>query len=194
MIGSMPLQVATPADWVSAPLADFPAFLQDHASCERKAAATCMSMVAKYSDRHALVEPMVSLAREELEHFAQVYRVMHRMGVELGDDCKDDYVRKILRACRHEDRDQTFLDRLVISGLIEARGWERFAMLGKALSDPELGDFYQTLARSEAGHYKVFLRLAEHYFPKEEVDEAVTRLAAAEADALTSTPWGPRLH
>ena len=54
----------------------FDAFLIDHAACERKASATGMWFVVRYPDRPVLLDPLIAFAREELEHFHRVYRVI----------------------------------------------------------------------------------------------------------------------
>ena len=48
-------------------LADFNAFLRDHASAE-KASGMALSMVSHYPDQTTLVSAMVDLAVEELNH------------------------------------------------------------------------------------------------------------------------------
>lgn len=188
-----PLLSATPSGWADVALADLGAFLQDHANCERKAAALCMSFISKYPHRTMLIDPMVSLAREELEHFAQVFRIMQKRGLALISAEKDPYVQVMMQAVR-ADGDERFLDRLIVSGLIEARSCERFQLTTEALSDPWLKDFYQTLARAEAGHYRVFFRLAEKMFSQADVSEAVDRLSRAEDRAMRAAPWRPAVH
>jgi len=189
----LPLRVATPEIWAGVALADFDAFLLDHASCERKAAANCMSFIARCSDRPALVEPLVSLAREELEHFGQVYRLIQRRGLCLGPDEKDPYVNLLLGGVRKEPQER-LLDRLIAASLIEARSCERFQLVAQRLEDPELRDFYQTLCRSEAGHYRVFVRIAARLFPEAAVAEALERLARREAEAMLATPFRAAVH
>ncbi len=192
---SLPLIGTTPKEWTQKILANFDMFLLDHASCERKAAALAMSFISKYADRKCLIEPMVSLAREELEHFAQVYRLLVKRGIAHDrPDEKDDYVNGILQKLRH-GRDERFLDRLLMSGLVEARGYERFAILSHALHDePELKTFYHDLARKELGHYRIFFNIAEIYFSKEEVAEATARIAQYEYESMMQTPLTSRLH
>jgi tRNA-(ms[2]io[6]A)-hydroxylase len=176
----LPLRAATPAGWAAFVASGFDDFLLDHASCERKAAMLCLSLVAQYSDRPFLVEPLVTLAREELDHFGQVYRLLNSRGLILGQDEKDPYVNELLKTARSGPLER-LLDRLALSALIEARGCERFGLLAEALTDPELRAFYQTLSRAEAGHYRVFIRIAERFFPPAEVEAAVDRLAPLEA-------------
>lgn len=189
----LPLLAATPADWAATALADLSAFLLDHASCERKAAMLCLSMVSQYPDRPFLVEPLITLAREELDHFQQVYRLLGRRGLVLGQDEKDPYVNEFLKAARSGPRER-LLDRLVIAALIEARGCERFGLVADYLDDPELKPFYAMLSRAEAGHYRVFIRIAERFFTPAEVQAAVDRLAPLEARAMLGSPFRHALH
>ncbi len=188
-----PLQAWTAPGWAAVALADFPAFLQDHAACERKAAAACLSLVGKYSEHPFLVEPLVSLAREELEHFQQVFRLLTKRGIKLALTDKDPYVKALLAKARHGD-DEHLVDRLVISALIEARSCERFELVAAEIKDPELADFYATLARAEAGHHRVFLRIAERFFAPAVVAAALNRLGAAEAEIMRAVVWRPAVH
>lgn len=190
---NFPLRSRTDRRWAATAVADFGSFLQDHAQCERKAAALCMSFVSKYPDQTVLVDPMISLAREELEHFAQVFRLMQKRGLALLPAERDVYVQIMTEEVRSDSRVR-LLDRLIVSGLIEARSSERLQLVGEALTDPGLREFYLTLARSEAGHYRVFFRLAEKIFPHEDVRTAVERLTLAEDKAMKKSPWRCAVH
>lgn len=190
---NLPLKAPTPQAWTEVVLSAFDTFLLDHASCERKAAALCLSFIAKYSDFPFVAEPMVTLAREELDHFGQVYRLITRRGLKLGLDERDPYVNTLLSVMR-SNPEERLLDRLVVSGLIEARGYERFLLLAEALTDPELKDFYETLGRAEAGHYRVFIRIAERMYPKGEVERAVERLATKESEIMLASALRPAVH
>lgn len=190
----LPLKAKTPAEWVHHPLADFDNFLLDHASCERKAAALAMSLISKYTEKKALIEPMVCLAREELEHFHEVWRIISRRGIATNPhDEKDPYVTAILAGLRH-GKDERFLDRLLTSALIEARGYERFQLISEALNDPELKDFYKGLSEREAGHYMIFIRVARQYYSEKEIAERLDYIADLEAKAMLETPFSWRLH
>src|SRR5881397_3710825 len=114
------LRFKTPKEWLTAVFADFDAFLLDHAACERKAAATGMSFVVRYPDKSALIEPLIEFAREELEHFQIMYRIIHARGLILSDDYKDPYVNALRGQVRNGVR--TMLqDKLVVAGLHDAR-------------------------------------------------------------------------
>lgn len=189
----MPLACPTPLTWVDAVLSDFPRFLQDHAACERKASANAMSMVSKFPDQEALLEPMICLAKEELIHFHEMFRLLQKKGLTLGVDEKDPYVSQMLKAVRHGRREH-FLDRLLVAGLIEARGCERFALLAEHLVDGEMKVFYERLAREEGGHFRVFLRLARHFYSDEEVEPRLAELIEIEAQAMLAVPPRPAVH
>jgi tRNA-(ms[2]io[6]A)-hydroxylase len=167
--------------------------LLDHACCERKAAASALALIARHSRQPQVVEPMVALAREELDHFGQVYRLLQRRGLELGPDDKDPYVNKLLAGVRPEPETR-LLDRLVASAFIEARSCERFQLVAAALPDGDLKDFYTMLHRAEAGHGRVFTRIAGRLFPAPAVAAAIARLAAIEAAAMLATPWRSAVH
>ena len=53
--------------------------------------------------------------------------------------------------------------------LIEARSCERFKRLSEGLNDAYLRKFYRRFMESEAGHYTLFIELAETYIDKEKV-------------------------
>jgi tRNA-(ms[2]io[6]A)-hydroxylase len=187
------LAIPTPEGWLDVVLADFDAFLLDHAACERKASATGMSFVVRYPDRRELLEPMIAFAREELEHFHQVYRLIEARGLTLGPDEKDPYVAPLMRWVR-VGRDERLLDRLVLGGVVEARGCERFGLVARGLPPGELADFYMGLTRSEARHVGLFHRLARQLFPREEVDARVAELLDVEAELVTRLQLRPALH
>ncbi len=66
------LQTSTDPRWVQVALGDLDAVLVDHAHCEKKAAATAMSLVSAYPERERLVRRLSAIAIEELHHFRQV--------------------------------------------------------------------------------------------------------------------------
>jgi len=190
---NLPLRVPSPKDWLQAVEADFDVFLVDHAGCERKAAAAAMSLVGRFADRKVLIEPMICLAREELAHFHEVYRLLAQRGLQLAPGEQDPYVKALLRHARHGNEEH-FLDRLLVSGVIEARSCERFLLLGQALTDPNLSNFYLRLGREEAGHYMIFLRIARNYFSEKTINERLDQLLDVEASIMLSTPLRPAVH
>jgi len=189
----LPLVVPTPAAWLEVVLGDFDAFLLDHAACERKASATGMAFVVRYPDRRELLAPMIAFAREELEHFEQVYAIIEARNLTLGPDRKDPYVEALSRWVR-TGRDERLLDRLVLGGVVEARGCERFGLVAAGLPAGELKDFYTELTRSEARHVGLFHRLARQLFSAMEVDARVRDLLAHEGEVVARLELRPALH
>jgi tRNA-(ms[2]io[6]A)-hydroxylase len=90
--------------------------------------------------------------------------------LKLGKQRKDEYVNKLIAfEKKGGNPDERFLDRLLIFALIEARSCERFKRLSEGLNDEYLRNFYRRFMESEAGHYHLFIELAETYVEKETV-------------------------
>ena len=142
---NLDLAVDSKQEWIDAVMADFPAFLQDHADCERKASAMAMSFVAKYPNRVEIIPELIEIGIEELEHFQQVYELMEKKGIQLQHSIGEDpYLKKLLKLC-HSGRTERFLDRLLIASIVETRGAERFRLVSEAQTDPDLHRFYKIL-------------------------------------------------
>lgn len=189
------LRFSTPKAWLDAVFSDFDAFLLDHAACERKASATGMSFVVRYPDKAPLIEPLIEFAREELEHFQIVYRLIAERGLTLGDDYKDPYVNALRAQCRGQ-RETLLLDRLVVAGVVEARGCERLFMVAEALTtrDARLSEIYLELARAESRHHGLFFRLARLLFSEREVGERAAQLLDFEAALVAELPHRAAVH
>ncbi len=187
------LKSATHPEWVNVILDNFDAFMQDHANCERKASALALSMVMKYPDRKKMIPHLIRLAQEELDHFAEVYALMEARNLPMGREEKDPYVNQLLSHCRSQPEER-FLDRMLISSIIEARGAERFGIIADALSDPDLKRFYKELWAAEMKHGHLFANLASHYFSETEIYERLDPLLAAEAEIIAALPWRASLH
>lgn len=164
------LQLPTDPRWVDLASISLEDILTDHAYCEQKAATTCISLIQRYSDRPKLVEELAPIVTEEWGHFRLVLNELQRRNLKLGKQRKDEYVNKLIAFQRKggsvEDR---MLDQLLTMALIEARSCERFKRLSEGLNDEYLRSFYRRFMESEAGHYTLFLELAETYVEKEKV-------------------------
>ncbi|MDH3316704.1 MAG: tRNA-(ms[2]io[6]A)-hydroxylase [Gammaproteobacteria bacterium] len=190
---SVDLLVATDPDWVNVILENFDEFLQDHANCERKASALAMSLVVKHPDRKLIISQLIDLAVEELEHFGQVYAVMQKRGVPLAKDIQDPYVNALMALMRH-GREDRFLDRMLVSSIVECRGAERFGIIADALGDPELKSFYTTLYKAERKHGHQFVDMVLKYFDSETVYQRLEILMAQEAKIIKKLEWRASLH
>lgn len=188
------LRTPTSPRWVEVVLADFDHFLVDHASCERKASATALSLVAHYRDRPRLVADMIDLACEELEHFRQVNKLIADRGLTLAPDSKDPYVNGLTAAVRKGSIEFHLLDRLLVFGIVEARGTERFSLVVEALPPGETREFYAEFTRAEARHHALFLRLAREYYPEKVVFDRLEELLDHEDVVIRALPLLPIVH
>lgn len=188
-----PLRYATPAAWTEAILADFDAFLLDHAAAEKKASGMAISMLSHYPDRTELVAAMADLAVEELTHYREVVKWIHQRGQITVADKKDPYVLAFRESIR-QGREAYLLDRLLTASIIEARGAERFALVAQALEPGPLKKFYQSIARSEERHYELFLDLARLYLADEVIDQRWDELLDIEAQIVAALPIRAALH
>ena len=173
-------------------LAHLPEVLVDHAHCEKKAAAQALSLVQAYPEHERLVRRLTGLAIEELRHFRAVYSRLRKRGLELGRDPGDPYARALRRNIRSGGPGR-LTDRLLVAGLIESRSHERLALLADALGD-DLGDFYRSLAKAEAGHAVLFHDLAVRYEDEKGVRHRLGELAQREAEIVAGLPIEPRIH
>lgn len=187
------LRAKTPHTWVEAVLSHFDQFLNDHAQAEKKASGMAMSMVSHYPDKPDIVKAMIDLAIEELAHFREVIKLMHSQQQYLGRDEKDPYVNALRKAMR-DGTEHYLLDRLLIAGIIEARGCERFGLIAQHHPDAELRQFYQLITDSEAKHHLLFIELASHYFSISTIETRLDELLDIEADIVKQLPIRAALH
>ena len=188
------LKYITPPEWADVVLADFDAFLIDHAAAEKKASGMATSMLSHYPDRKSLVRAMADLAIEELIHFKQVLKLIYARGGQLGNDSKDPYVNELRAAFRRNNSEEFFMDRLIVAGVIEARGYERFSLVAYALPDGKDKDLYMTIAKSEEKHKNLFIELAYEYFDKDSVDARLEVILDIEAEICAKLPFRAALH
>jgi len=190
------LQLPTDPRWVDLAGISLEEILTDHAYCEQKAALTCISLIQKYSDKEQLVKELAPIVTEEWGHFRLVLAELHKRGLKLGLQRKDIYVNRLLAFQRKgghtEDR---FLDQLLTMALIEARSCERFKRLSEGLNDDYMRNFYRRFMESEAGHYTLFIELAETYMDKEKVRIRWNEWLHYEAAVMQDTEIrGDRIH
>lgn len=183
----------TPVSWAELVVDAMDDFLPDHAAAEKKASSMAMGMVSHYPDRPELVMAMIDLAIEELSHYRAVVKLMNERGLHLLPDEKDPYVNRLRRAIRH-GKDLYFLDRLLVGGVVEARGAERFGLVAAALPPGKLQRFYRAITKSEEGHQGLFIELAELYFDPAETRSRLQELLEIEAGIVRDLPLRPALH
>ena len=190
------LQLVTDPRWVNLANLSIEEILTDHAFCEQKAATTCISLIQKYSDRTRLVTELAPIVTEEWSHFRMVLAELEKRGLKLGKQRKDEYVNHLIAFQRKGgDFEERFLDQLLTMAMIEARSCERFKRLSEGLPDEYLRNFYRRFMESEAGHYHLFINLAETYLGKEKVKKRWAEWITYEAGLMKNTEVrGDRIH
>jgi tRNA-(ms[2]io[6]A)-hydroxylase len=190
------LKLPTDPRWVNLAAISLEEVLTDHAFCEQKAATSCISLIQRYPQKERLVEELAPIVTEEWGHFRQVLAEMKKRGFTLGKQRKDDYVNAlILFQQKGGSPADVLLDRLLIFALIEARSCERFRLLSEGLEDNYLRQFYYKFMVSEAGHYRLFIDLANEYLPEAKVKARWQQWLDYEANMIkTLQVRGDRMH
>jgi len=188
----LPIEPTSDA-WLPCVLANFDAFLADHASCEKKASGMAVNVASHYPDQPRLLAAMADLAVEEMSHYREVIRLLIARGARPAADTKDPYVNALQKLIRNGTQ-AYLLDRLLIAAVVEARGHERFGLVAQAVTDPALKKFYNAITASEHRHWQLFVQLAGHYFPHSEVTARLEELCNLEADIIALQPPRAALH
>lgn len=190
------LKLPTDPRWVNLAEKSLAEILTDHAYCEQKAASTCISLIQIFPDREELVERVAPIVTEEWGHFRMVLKELKNQNLQLGKQRKDEYVIELIKFQRKGGtREDQLLEKLLMAALIEARSCERFRLLSEGLEDPHLRSFYHDFMVSEAGHYALFIDLANTYVPKEKVKQRWQEWLAFEAELMENMDVnGNRIH
>ncbi|MFO0359875.1 MAG: tRNA-(ms[2]io[6]A)-hydroxylase [Flavobacteriales bacterium] len=158
------LKLPTDPRWVNIVEKNIEEILTDHAYCEQKAASNAISTIVRYPEYDDVVEEMVRISREEMEHFGMVHNELRKRGLALGRERKDPYVHDLAAFIKQGgNKEQQFVDKMLFAAMIEARSCERFRLLSESISDEGLRDFYYELMASEAEHYATFIGFARKY-------------------------------
>ena len=190
------LQLPTDPRWVDLAGKSIEEILTDHAYCEQKAATSCISLIQRYSEREKLVKELAPIVTEEWGHFRLVLQELEKRNLKLGKQRKDEYVNKLIDFQKQGGSvESRMLDQLLTMALIEARSCERFKRLSEGLNDEYLCNFYRRFMESEAGHYTLFIELAETYVDKEKVRKRWTEWLKYEAGVINDLEVrGDRIH
>lgn len=190
------LHLPTDPRWVDLANISLGAILTDHAYCEQKAAIACISLIQRYSRKEALVKQLAPVVTEEWGHFRLVLHELHKRKLPLGNQRKDEYVNKLTTFQQKGGNEEgRFLDQILTMALIEARSCERFKRLSEGLPDKYMRNFYRRFMESEAGHYTLFIDLAELYVEKTIVRNRWKEWLAYEATLMQELEIrGDRIH
>ncbi len=179
------LRCKTPDLWLEQAQANLSVLLIDHANCEKKAASTALNLMYRHVDQTDLILKLSKLAREELRHFEQVVALLKDRNITYTQLSSSRYAGELRSGARtHEPA--RLIDVLIISAIVEARSCERFARLVEVLDD-ELAAFYQSLLKSEARHFQVYLNQAEKVAGGDIIQDRIDFFLAAD-ERLILTP------
>lgn len=189
------LKLKTDPKWVNIAEGNIAEILSDHAWCEQKAATNAITMIINNSEKEELVTELLNISREELEHFQMVHEIIKKRKLEFSRERKDDYVGQLAKFLKKDgSREQSLVDRLLFSAMIEARSCERFKVLSENIKDEELAQFYRDLMISEAGHYTTFLNFARKYGNVEEVNKRWKEWIDFEGELITNYGKSETIH
>ena len=120
---------------------------------------------------------------------------LKKRGYKLGRERKDSYVNELYKFMnKGGNRQQSMVDRLLFSAMIEARSCERFKLLSEKIKDEELSKFYHDLMISEAGHYTTFITFARQYGKGINVDKRWQELIDFEAEVIQNYGKSETIH
>ena len=166
------LKLATDPRWVNIVESNIDEILTDHAWCEQKAASNALTLIVNNPNYTNMVTALLEIVKEEVAHFEQVHELIKKRGGVLGRERRDDYVNELYKFMKKDgSRQQSLVDRLLFSAMIEARSCERFRVLSENIKDAELAKFYRDLMISEAGHYTTFIGFARQHADEIDVDK-----------------------
>ena len=190
------LKLVTDPRWVDLAAISLQEILTDHAWCEQKAANSCISLIQKYNDKDELVNELSPVVTEEWGHFRQVLAELRKRNLQLGKQRRDDYVNKLLDFQKKGGSpEERLLDQLLTMALIEARSCERFKRLSESLDNAYMRNFYRKFMESEAGHYTLFVHLADTYIAKEKVRKRWNKWLTHESNVMLNMEVrGDRIH
>lgn len=189
------LKLETDPRWVDIVESNIEEILTDHAWCEQKAATNAITIIIQNPEHTDLVTDLLTLAQEELQHFEMVHEIIKKRGYTLGRERKDSYVNELFKfMIKGGTHQQSLVDRLLFSAMIEARSCERFKLLSKKIKDPELAKFYHDLMISEAGHYTTFIGFARQYGEGLDVDKRWAELITFEGEVIKNYGKSETIH
>jgi tRNA-(ms[2]io[6]A)-hydroxylase len=190
------LQLPTDPLWVKNVVeSNIEELLTDHAYCEQKAATNAITLIVQNPNLSDVVQEMIALAQEEMDHFKRVHDILLQRGFTLGKERKDNYVNELRKfIIVGGGREAQLIDRLLFSAMIEARSCERFKVLSENINDSALSEFYYELMVSEATHYAMFIRLAKKHAVEIDVDKRWAEFLAFEAKVIQNYGKGETIH
>ena len=139
-----------------------------------------------------MILKLSKLAREELRHFEQVVAILKERKVTYSRLSPSRYAGELRKGVRTHDPER-LIDILIVSAIVEARSCERFSRLVE-VPDDELSEFYESLLKSEARHFKVYLQLAGQVAAGADIEDRVSFFLREDERLITSLDPEFRFH
>ena len=178
--------------WVKIVTDNFNEFIQDQADCERQSSAMALSLVAKYPDKEKAVPALIQLGVQKLNRFQQVYSFMVEKGISLPPELPNNLYVKQLSWLVKNSREERYLDKMLIGGIIEAREQQRLTLLYKHVKDPATKKLFDNLFKMD--HVNTYYELACQYFPTKVIDTRLKELMKEEENIINKLDIRPALH
>ena len=188
------LRGVTPAGWGAIAAADLPRLLADHATCEQQAAINALGLIGTYGDDAVLVEKLGALAQEEIIHFRKVVALLKSRSLPVVAFRRNPYATALRKLVRGGSEPSQYIDRMLISALIEARSAERFTRLAESLTDSEAKAMVEEFSPAEERHFELFLELAARRADDATLSARWNELSAAEAEINSGLGREARIH
>jgi tRNA-(ms[2]io[6]A)-hydroxylase len=192
------LKLPTDPRWVNIVEKNIEEILIDHAFCEQKAASNAITIIVQYPHLPDLVDAMLEISQEEMQHFKMVHNKLRERGLKLGFERKDPYVNDLADFLRKSRSSSShaghFVNKMLFAAMIEARSCERFKILSEEINDADLRIFYRDLMESEARHYTTFLNFARKYSEGIDVDASWQKLLDFEATLMVKYGKSETIH
>lgn len=181
----------TPPAWLEEASRQLPVLLIDQANCEKKAAATAVSLLHRSGLDEPFLLELSRIAREELKHLELVMRAIRRQEIS----------NRMLSAGRYAASLHTWIskreparlvDQLLVCAMIEARSCERIGALLEIL-DGDLRTLYEKLHDAEDRHFEFYVAKAIT-IDSAYSEKRLASLSRLEADLVTQPDPVFRFH
>ncbi|MCE2406739.1 MAG: tRNA-(ms[2]io[6]A)-hydroxylase [Pseudomonadales bacterium] len=148
----------TPASWLAEASRQIPILLLDQANCEKKAAATAISLLHRSGLDQRFTLALSRIAREELKHLELVLKLTKKRNIQMQHLSAGRYAGG-LHSWISKREPARLADQLLVCAMIEARSCERIGAL-LAVLDGELKTLYEKLHDAEDRHFEFYMAKA----------------------------------
>lgn len=181
----------TPSAWVEEASRQIPVLLLDQANCEKKAAATAVSLLHRSGWDERFTLELSRIAREELKHLELVLKTIRKRDIPMRHLSAGRYAGA-LRTWTSKREPSRLIDQLLVCAMIEARSCERIGALLEIL-DGELRTLYEKLHDAEDRHFEFYVAKASQ-LDQSHCERRLQSLSQLDADLVTQPDKEFRFH